>query len=138
MKIIDGNACPVSASPASLVELCEPVNIRKVMMKRFLAFTALAFASLSCAATMPMTSLNYEQFSAAVEQSSHKPDDMSGLVGTHLTLDLRSVSGLDATKALGIDLGASWVSTLPGSMRNIKRKQPRESTLIKICSTVDL
>ena len=74
-------------------------------MKRFLAFTALACAGLSCAATMSMTSLNYEQLSAAVEQSSHRSDGMSGLASTYLTLDLHSVSDLDAAKA---PMDRSW------------------------------
>ena len=63
------------------------------MIKKSLALTALLFFSFSCAATTSTTSLNYEQLSAAVKQSNRTSDEMSGLAGTPLTLDLRSVSG---------------------------------------------
>ena len=93
MKTIDGNARQASASAASLVELCAPVNKRIAMIKKSLALTTLLFLSFSCAATTPTTSLNYEQLSAAVKQSNRTSNELSGLAGTHLTLDLRSVSG---------------------------------------------
>ena len=93
MKTIDGNVRQASVSAASLVELCAPVNKRIAMIKKSLALTALLFFSFSCAATTPTTSLNYEQLSAAVKQSDRTSNELSGLAGTPLTLDLRSTSG---------------------------------------------
>jgi len=94
MKSINGNAWlnGASATPLTRAESAAPTQGQS-MGRALLATAALFIASVSCAATMPVGQLSYEQLSGAVQLAEHDVYNLSGFIGASVSLDLRPIRG---------------------------------------------